>query len=154
MKKYYIADLLTVLEVILSGVVIYLGFHSTISSGIASFVILIAELCDAFDGIAARTWPYPVGNYPWRKFATLYDILSDLLLGATALWYIIIVVLPQSPQWSIWLFWSLFVIEIPTAISIEIITAIMTRRGESARADRIYVPAVVLAVVWPLLTSG
>ncbi|MDO5480989.1 MAG: hypothetical protein Q4F60_01420 [Candidatus Saccharibacteria bacterium] len=164
MKKYYIADFLTILELILTVVIFYLGLRPDISTGVASFVILAAELCDAFDGIAARTWRYPdePGKYPWRKYATIYDILSDILLIGVTLWYIVTVALPQSDLWAMFLFWNLVLIGVLAAASVEFITIEMTQRGEKARADKIavwrrriiYVPAVVITIVWPLFTSG
>ena len=164
MKKYYIADLLTILEVMLTGVIVYLGMRPEISTGVASLVIFVAELCDAFDGIAARTWRYPdsPGKYPWRKFATLYDMLSDILLIVATIWYIIVRVLPQSYLWMGSLFWSLAVIGVIVAVSIEIITIEMAQRGNKVWADKIviwrrqiiYVPVVVIVTAWPLFTSG
>ena len=79
----YLADLLTFSRFILALALIY---GCVIHSGgpEAAFIIfLVAELTDTFDGTCARKWPFEKGKEPkYRKYAALYDMVSDALLAA------------------------------------------------------------------------
>lgn len=89
MKKYHIADLLTLSEGVLALFLVGLAFFEN-SSDLALWCFLIAELCDAFDGICARKFHYPNdGKYRWwRVHASFLDQLTDILAGSAALIYI------------------------------------------------------------------
>ena len=48
----------------------------------AFIIFLTAELTDTFDGTCARKWPFPKNKIPkYRKYAALYDMVSDALLA-------------------------------------------------------------------------
>ena len=78
----YLADLLTTIRLVLAIVLIALAIGG--GSAEAAFVVfLVAVLTDAFDGTAARKWPFPKNKTPkYRKYAALYDMVSDVLLAA------------------------------------------------------------------------
>ncbi len=91
MKKYHRADVLSFTEVIcafLIGAGIVLGFK------VQTILLLFGagELCDAFDGVAARRWPYPDDGKrrPWRNpiFIKYYEWTKDILLVLITLLYI------------------------------------------------------------------
>lgn len=89
MKKYHIADLLTLTEVVMAAVVVGLaGAGADAVFALAAF--LIGEICDAFDGICARKWHYPKdGKFRWwREKAVEIDQLSDILLALAVLFYV------------------------------------------------------------------
>lgn len=78
----YLADLLTLIRFILAVVLLVLAFVGSAAEN-AFIIFLVAELTDAFDGTAARKWPFPKGKEPWyRKYAAQYDMISDVLLAA------------------------------------------------------------------------
>lgn len=90
MRKYHIADALTLTEVIFSITI----FGMTLAKTKAEYVFLAflgGELCDAFDGIAARRWHYPDdGKYRWwRRYNVELDILSDIMLAVSVACYLI-----------------------------------------------------------------
>ena len=84
----YLADLLTLSRFILSIVLLVLAFVS--GSADAAFVIfLTAELTDTFDGTCARKWPFPKNKIPkYRKYAALYDMVSDALLAVAQVLFV------------------------------------------------------------------
>lgn len=91
MKRYLLADVLSFLEVVCAiaiGVGIYCGF--TPETVLTLFGI--GELCDAFDGAAARKWPYPNDGKrrPWRNptFIKHYEWAKDIFLGLITLAFI------------------------------------------------------------------
>ena len=80
MKKYlcYLADLLTLMRVVLATILIW-GAFQRYSVGVGFGIFLLAELTDAFDGYCSRHWPYK--KAPWfRKYAVKYDMFADVLL--------------------------------------------------------------------------
>lgn len=99
MKKYHIADLLTLSRFLLAVALFVLVF--TISEPKNRLVLLLfslGSLTDALDGEFARKYPYPKDGKArwWRKYQFDYDlyqyeindIVADLLLGLATLVYI------------------------------------------------------------------
>ena len=82
----FIADGLTALRVLSAiGVALCIWQGAWV---LATVVFLVGILSDAFDGIAARRWPYsPAENarYPWRKDPHALDNAADLSLSTAAL---------------------------------------------------------------------
>lgn len=91
MRKYYIADLLTLLEVILAGILLWMTI-ANISVDCAIWVFVAGELCDALDGPCARRWHYPDdGKYRWwRHYNSEIDQASDILLAIACGLYLIL----------------------------------------------------------------
>ena len=88
MRKYHLADVLTSLETLCA--VILIGFAiGNVPVDYALWVFAAAELCDAFDGICARRWPYPEDGKRrwWRIYAVELDQLSDIATGLACLIY-------------------------------------------------------------------
>ena len=87
----YLADLLTLSRFILALAIL---FGCVIHSGSAEAVFImffIAVLTDAFDGTCAKKWPFPKNKTPkYRKYAALYDMVSDVLLAAVQVLYVTI----------------------------------------------------------------
>ena len=83
MQKY-LADILTLMRLILSTAMIVLAITGGAVS--ASFVMFVlAELTDSFDGTCAKRWPFPAGKEPkYRKYAVKYDMFADMLLWFAA----------------------------------------------------------------------
>lgn len=85
----YLADLLTLSRFILALAIL---FGCVIHSGSAEAVFImffIAVLTDAFDGTCAKKWPFPKNKTPkYRKYAALYDMVSDVLLAAVQVLYV------------------------------------------------------------------
>ena len=78
----YLADLLTFSRFILSIILLVLAFVGSPAEN-AFIIFLVAELTDTFDGTCARKWPFPKNKVPkYRKYAALYDMVSDVLLAA------------------------------------------------------------------------
>lgn len=92
MKKYFIADVLSLTE-ILMGLTLIVMTVLRISANWAIWVVIVGELCDAFDGIAARRWPYPPTDKPywWRipKVVQTIEHLSDILLIGALAFYLL-----------------------------------------------------------------
>ena len=99
MKKYLIADLLTLLRAVIGVVVFSLVF--SLKEGRTALVLIlfsVGELTDALDGEFARRYKYPRdGRYRWWRAECemldihryeLNDILADLILGTAVLFYI------------------------------------------------------------------
>ncbi len=93
MKKYFLADILTGTEVIISVIIaIMIFFSSEVTQDVIIWLFVVGELCDAFDGICARRWHYPDDGKKrwWREYAPIIDQVSDIMLiVATALYLII-----------------------------------------------------------------
>jgi len=91
MKKY-IADLLSLIEVIMGCSLLVMTILRT-PCDLAIWFFVTGELCDAFDGIAARRWPYPPGEKPhwWRVPRTVQFIehLSDILILSALAFYLL-----------------------------------------------------------------
>lgn len=78
----YLADILTSIRLVLAIVLFMWAFFNGTPEG-AFIIFLVAELTDTFDGTCAKKWPFPKGKEPkYRKFAALYDMISDVLLAA------------------------------------------------------------------------
>lgn len=89
-EKHHIADILTLCKVICTCI---LGVLLVVNADPAAALIAfgIGELCDAFDGICARNWKYPLdGKYRWwREYASGIDKITDVLhLSVMALFFI------------------------------------------------------------------
>lgn len=91
MKKYHIADILTLCEVIFTGILLYMVVFN-VSVNYAIWVFIIGELCDAFDGICARRWHYPEDGKKrwWREYAPQIDQISDVLLASVCGLYLLL----------------------------------------------------------------
>ncbi len=77
----YLADLLTLSRFILASILLVLAFVGSPAEN-AFIIFLTAELTDTFDGTCARKWPFPKNKTPkYRKYAALYDMVSDALLA-------------------------------------------------------------------------
>ena len=86
----YLADLLTSSRFILSIVLLILAFVGSPAEN-AFIIFLIAELTDTFDGTCARKWPFPKNKIPkYRKYAALYDMVSDVLLAAAQVLFLML----------------------------------------------------------------
>lgn len=82
----YIADLLTALRVLLAAAVLLAIWQDMWT--LAATAFLIGLLTDAFDGIAARMWPYSEEENSrlwWRKDAHKLDNNADLALSGAAM---------------------------------------------------------------------
>ena len=87
----YLADILTLSRFILALAILY---GCVIHSGSAEAVFLmffVAVLTDAFDGTCAKKWPFPKNKIPkYRKYAALYDMISDVLLATAQVLFVTI----------------------------------------------------------------
>lgn len=82
----YLADLLTVLRFVAAGVTAWLLIQDRWSWAAVSFGLGL--LSDAFDGMAARRWPYSdaeAARLPWRKHPHALDNAADLALSSAGL---------------------------------------------------------------------
>ena len=87
----YLADLLTLLRLILALVLFYGCVVHSGSTEAAFIIFLVAELTDVFDGTCARKWPFPKNKTPkYRKYAATYDMVSDVILAATQVLFLTI----------------------------------------------------------------
>jgi len=88
MKKYYLADVCTLLECICAFIIVGMAWCRT-KPEYALCVFFVGQIFDAIDGPLARRFHYPNdGKYRWwREYAGLIDQLSDLLLGITTCIY-------------------------------------------------------------------
>lgn len=89
MKRYHIADVLSLFEGILALALIAAAVCG-LSADYAIWLFAGAEICDALDGPCARRWPYPDdGKYRWwRAYAVELDQLTDLMAGIAVLIYL------------------------------------------------------------------
>lgn len=84
----YLADLLTLVRFILALVLFFLAFSGG-SAEAAFLVFFVGVLTDIFDGTCAKNWPFPKNNTPkYRKYAALYDMVSDSLLAAAQILFV------------------------------------------------------------------
>ena len=92
MKKYHLADALTWTRLFCALALLFGSFTARFSATDAFLLFAFGELTDAFDGICARKWPYPIdGTYRWwRAYIKLIEPLFDIALGLSALLYIAI----------------------------------------------------------------
>ena len=100
MKKYHIADMLTLLRAIIGVAILSLTF--LIREPITGTILIlfaVGELTDALDGEFARRYKYPRDGIDrwWRRYNDSYDlyqyelndIYADLIIGIATLIYII-----------------------------------------------------------------
>ena len=82
----YLADVLTALRFVAAVVV---GFAAWQDAWLlATTVFIVGILSDAFDGPAARKWPYSVADdmrLPWRRDPHFFDNAADLALSTAGL---------------------------------------------------------------------
>lgn len=99
MKKYHLADLFTLLEVILA-IALFIAAVSNAPVEWALYIFVAGELCDAVDGPCARRWHYPDdGKYRWwREYNSETDQASDILLAISCGVYLI---------WRVSVFWGI-----------------------------------------------
>ena len=99
MKKYHIADVLTLSRFFLAGVLIFFTYVG-VSSGWVLLVFLLGLLTDALDGPIARTWHYPNdGKRRWwreNKRYEAHDKIADIILLISILCYVVF-----GLQWEI-----------------------------------------------------
>ncbi len=82
----YIADALTVLRVLSAAGVLLAALSGEWSVALCLFIVGI--LSDAFDGPAARRWPYTEDEnqrFWWRRDAHQFDNTADLLLSGAGM---------------------------------------------------------------------
>lgn len=86
----YLADLLTMTRFVLATVLFVWAFTSGSAEG-AFIIFIVAELTDVFDGTCARKWPFPKNRTPhYRKYSALFDMVSDALLAAAQLAFLVL----------------------------------------------------------------
>lgn len=98
---FYLADVLTTLRFVVVAAILYLALGSgatatglladpQVATAAVLALFIFGELTDAFDGAAARKWPYPVDGKRrfWRRYVEVVDQVADLALGAVTLLYI------------------------------------------------------------------
>lgn len=87
---YYLADLFTLTEVILSVVLFVMAVVGAPVEQ-ALWVFVAGELCDAVDGPCARRWHYPNDGKSrwWRTYNSEIDQISDILLAIACGVYLI-----------------------------------------------------------------
>lgn len=88
-KLYYLADVLTCSEVI-AGIILLAMTALHISADVAIWVFVLGELCDAFDGPAARRWPYPNDGKKrwWRTYVKEIEHGSDIFIAISCMAYL------------------------------------------------------------------
>lgn len=93
MKKHHLADVLSLLEILCGALIIIFIFDQRIPihSGHIFVIFSVGQLFDAFDGIAARRWPYPQDNKRrwWRENIEIIEYLKDIFLAFSALLFIV-----------------------------------------------------------------
>lgn len=92
MKKYHLADALTALEIIMAAILISMTVYRS-PPELALLVFVTGELCDAFDGICARKWPYPNdGKNRWWRVPNRVQVIehiSDITLIVACACYLL-----------------------------------------------------------------
>ncbi|MDR1032541.1 MAG: CDP-alcohol phosphatidyltransferase family protein [Candidatus Nomurabacteria bacterium] len=113
MRKYLIADMLTVSRFAWAAVLVLLAIFGVELSMVLVIATTLALLTDALDGAAARKWPWPEGVRRFGQPAKAdspggskeddfcLDTPADLALGAGMVVYTYLVV---SPLWGLVLF--------------------------------------------------
>lgn len=93
MKKYLLADVLSFLEVFLGLALIAMIYLKT-PADLVIWVFVCGELCDAFDGICARRWPYPRdGKFRWWRVPRVVQAIehtSDILILSALAFYLLL----------------------------------------------------------------
>lgn len=90
MKSYHLADALTLSEIIAGVILLGMAFLRT-PADYGIWVFVAGELCDAFDGVCARRWPYPDDGKTrwWRTYVTQIEHLSDIFIAIACMIYLI-----------------------------------------------------------------
>ena len=87
----YLADLLTLTRFILALAILYGCVMHSGSAEAVFIMFFVAVLTDVFDGTCAKKWPFPKNKTPkYRKYAALYDMVSDVLLAAAQVLFVTI----------------------------------------------------------------
>ena len=96
MKLYHLADVLTLIEGLLSILIMLLSLTHTTPPQTILFILVAAEICDALDGPCARRWHYPDDGQSrwWRTHCEWTDKGTDLLAGASLVLYITVCLCP------------------------------------------------------------
>ena len=86
----YLADLLTLSRLLLA-ILFFIWTGIDGEAGWAFMIFVAGELTDAFDGTLATKYPFPKNKQPYyRKYAAVFDIITDILLAfALALYFIV-----------------------------------------------------------------
>ncbi|MBR2543071.1 CDP-alcohol phosphatidyltransferase family protein [Candidatus Saccharibacteria bacterium] len=85
----YLADLLTLTRFILAILLLYCCVIHSGGPEAAFLIFFAAVLTDAFDGTCAKKWPFPKNKTPkYRKYAALYDMVSDALLATAQVLFV------------------------------------------------------------------
>lgn len=86
----YLADILTMIRLLLS-IVFFVWTGIGGEAGWAFMIFVAGELTDAFDGTLAVKYPFPKNKQPhYRKYAAIFDMVTDILLAfALALYFIV-----------------------------------------------------------------
>lgn len=89
MKTYHLADALTLSEVIAGVILLGMAILRT-PADYAIWVFVAGELCDAFDGVCARRWPYPNDGKKrwWRTYVVQIEHLSDIFIAVVCMIYL------------------------------------------------------------------
>lgn len=89
MKSYHLADALTLGEVVAGVILLGMAFLRT-AADYAIWVFVIGELCDAFDGVCARRWPYPNDGKKrwWRTYVVQIEHLTDIFIAVACMIYL------------------------------------------------------------------
>lgn len=88
-KLYYLADALTLCEVIAGFILLGMTF-TKMPAEYAIWAFVLGELCDAFDGPCARRWSYPNDGKArwWRVHVKTIEHLSDIFLAIACMVYL------------------------------------------------------------------
>lgn len=86
----YLADILTLIRLLLA-ILFFIWTGIGGEAGWAFMIFVAGELTDAFDGTLATKYPFPKGKIPkYRKYAAVFDMVTDILLAfALALYFIV-----------------------------------------------------------------
>lgn len=88
-KKYYLCDILTGLEIILALALFIKAVTKNFSDS-ALWIFVAAELADAADGPCARKWPYPerFNKCFHRRYVKQIEHASDIFLLVSCMIYL------------------------------------------------------------------
>ncbi len=84
----YLADVLTMLRLILASIICFFALSGA-SPSIILVLFVAAELTDAFDGACATKWPFKKDQAPaYRRYAVKYDMFADVFLWFATVLYL------------------------------------------------------------------
>ena len=125
MKRYHIADLLTLSRVFFSIAIVLFAINGT-SLGLTLAIFCVGEVTDALDGPFHVLYPYPrdMRYRFWREgtFPKFFDTGTDILLGVSFALYLYLRV---SQIFVLWVF-------LPS-LSIGLFVTMMIRRHPQSR---------------------